>query len=423
MNDFYKELGISEEVVSLANLAEKELESEFKKHDEICKRNSNKVLSAFIKERISMEHFSGTNGYGYNDLGRDKVDNVFSYVFGAEDSLVRAQFVSGSHALTVCLFALLRPGDTLLSITGAPYDTLLEVIGVRENQSSLKSFGVNYKQVDLIDGYFDFEGVKKALEDKSIKVIEIQRSKGYSSRKSMSTDEIREVVKVIREIRDDVIVMVDNCYCEFVEEVTPLQVGADIMVGSLIKNLGAGVVPNGGYIAGRKDLVYLASDRLAVPGEGKDVGATLDMNRCFLQGMYMAPSVVNASVKTAILASYMLEKLGFDVEPKFDGKRVDIVQAIKFNDPDQMIRYCCGIQMASAVDSYVTPIPDEMPGYGDKIIMAAGAFVQGSTIELSCDGPLREPYIAYQQGGLTYDYGKLGVMKAITEVLKIKNDK
>ena len=418
MNNFYKELGISEEVIKLAEEVEEILKEEFKKHDNICKNNTTKVLSAFIKERISMEHFSGTNGYGFNDLGRDKVDNVFSYVLGAEDSLVRSQFISGTHALTVCLFSLLRPGDTLLSITGKPYDTLLEVIGVRENPSSLKAFGINYKEVDLINGYFDTEVIKKALEDKTIKVIEIQRSKGYSNRKSISTQEIEEIVKEIKKVRNDVIIMVDNCYCEFVEEKTPLEAGADIMVGSLIKNLGAGVVPNGSYISGKKELIELASDRLAVPGEGKDVGATLDMNRCFLQGIYMAPSVVNASVKTAIFASLMLEKLGFDVEPKYNGKRSDIVQAIKFNNPDKMIKYCCGIQMASAVDSYVTPIPDEMPGYGDKIIMAAGAFVQGSTIELSCDGPLRDPYIAYQQGGLTYDYGKLGVMKAITEILK-----
>lgn len=418
MNDFYKSLGISEEVVNLSLKVEEKLKDEFLKCDEICSRNTLKVLNAFIKERISMEHFNGTNGYGFNDLGRDKVDKVFSHVLGAEDALVRSQFVSGTHALTVCLFSLLRPGDTLLSITGTPYDTLLEVIGVRENPSSLKAFGINYKQVDLKDENFDILGIKKALEDESIKVIEIQRSKGYSNRKSISVSEIEEVVKEIKKVRSDVIVMVDNCYCEFVEEETPLEVGVDIMVGSLIKNLGAGVVPNGGYIAGKKELVHLASDRLAVPGEGKDVGATLDMNRCFLQGMYMAPSVVNASVKTAIFASLMLEELGFDARPRYNDKRVDIVEAIKFNDPDKMIKYCCGIQMASAVDSYVTPVPDEMPGYGDKIVMAAGAFVQGSTIELSCDGPLREPYVAYQQGGLTYDYGKLGVMKAITEILK-----
>ena len=412
-------LEISKEVLELSEKVEKELAPLFKKCDQICFNNSKKVLDAFIENEVSANDFCGTNGYGYNDIGRDKIDRIFSEVLGAEDALVRGQFVSGSHALTVCLFAMLRPGDVMLSITGTPYDTLLEVIGIRENDSSLKSFGIGYEQVDLIDNdTFDYEKIEKVLRSKKIKLIEIQCSKGYSSRKSITTSQIKEVVDVIRKIDKDVIIMVDNCYCEFVEEITPLEVGADIMVGSLIKNLGAGVVPNGGYIAGKKELVYLASERLAVPGEGKDVGATLDMNRCFLQGIYMAPSVVNASVKTAIFAGKMLEELGFKVEPKYDADRADIVEAIIFNDPDKMIKYCGGIQMASPIDSYVTPIPDDMPGYGDKIIMAAGAFVQGSTIELSCDGPLRPPYIAYQQGGLTYEYGKLGVLKAITEIRK-----
>ena len=412
-------LEISKEVLELSEKVEKELAPLFKKCDQICFNNSKKVLDAFIENEVSANDFCGTNGYGYNDIGRDKIDRIFSEVLGAEDALVRGQFVSGSHALTVCLFAMLRPGDVMLSITGTPYDTLLEVIGIRENDSSLKSFGIGYEQVDLIDNdTFDYEKIEKVLRSKKIKLIEIQRSKGYSSRKSITTSQIKEVVDVIRKIDKDVIIMVDNCYCEFVEEITPLEVGADIMVGSLIKNLGAGVVPNGGYIAGKKELVYLASERLAVPGEGKDVGATLDMNRCFLQGIYMAPSVVNASVKTAIFAGKMLEELGFKVEPKYDADRADIVEAIIFNDPDKMIKSCGGIQMASPIDSYVTPIPDDMPGYGDKIIMAAGAFVQGSTIELSCDGPLRPPYIAYQQGGLTYEYGKRGVLKAITEIRK-----
>lgn len=411
-------LEISKEVLELALKVEKELDLEFKKCDEVCFEYSNRVLNAFINNNVSINDFGGTNGYGYNDVGREKIDRIYSEVLGAEDALVRSQFVSGSHALTVCLFALLRPGDTMLSITGTPYDTLLEVIGVRENASSLKSFGVSYNQVDLIDGDFDYEKIREVISSNKIKLVEIQRSKGYSSRKSITTSQIKKVVELIRSIDKDVIIMVDNCYCEFVENRSPLEVGADVIVGSLIKNLGAGVVPNGGYIAGKKELVYLASERLAVPGEGKDVGATLDMNSKLLQGFYLAPSVVNASVKTAIFASKMLEELGFDVEPKYNEVRADIVQAIKFNDPDKMIKYCCGIQMASPIDSYVTPIPDDMPGYGDKIIMAAGAFVQGSTIELSCDGPLREPYIAYQQGGLTYEYGKMGVLKAITEILK-----
>ncbi|MGN0992319.1 MAG: aminotransferase class I/II-fold pyridoxal phosphate-dependent enzyme, partial [Bacilli bacterium] len=385
MNKLY----ISDDVLELSEKVEKELEPLFKKCDEICFNNSKKVLDAFIKNEVSALDFCGTNGYGYNDIGREKIDKIFSDVLGAEDALVRSQFVSGSHALTVCLFALLRPGDVMLSITGTPYDTLLEVIGIRENDSSLKSFGIGYEQVDLVnDEDFNYEKIEEVLKNKKIKLIEIQRSKGYSSRKSITISQIKDVVNFIRKIDKDVIIMVDNCYCEFVSEISPLEVGADIIAGSLIKNLGAGVVPNGGYIAGKKELVYLASERLAVPGEGKDVGATLDMNSCFLQGIYMAPSVVNASVKTAIFAGKMLEELGFNTIPNWDDERADIVQAIIFNDPDKMIKYCGGIQMASPIDSYVKPVPDDMPGYGDKIIMAAGSFVQGSTIELSCDGPL-----------------------------------
>lgn len=409
---------ISDDVLKMAKDAEKELVSIYNKCDDICFSNTRKVLNAFINNNVSFNDFSGTNGYGYNDVGREKIDSIFSEIFGAEDSLVRSQFVSGTHALTVCLFAMLRPGDVMLSITGSPYDTLHEVIGIKDNASSLKSFGVSYEEVALKNGEFDVLGIKSILRDTKVKLIEIQRSKGYSNRNSITIPMIRDVIKEIRSVSKDVIIMVDNCYCEFVEEVSPLEVGADLIVGSFIKNLGAGIVPNGGYIAGRKDLIMLAGERLTVPGEGKEVGATLDMNMKFLQGIYMAPSVVNASVKTAIFASYMLEKLGFAVEPRYNDSRADIVEAITFNDPDKLIKYCGGIQMASAIDSYVKPIPDDMPGYGDKVIMAAGTFVQGSTIELSCDGPFREPYTAYQQGALTYEYGKLGVMKAITEVLK-----
>ena len=409
---------ISDDVLKMAKDAEKELVSIYNKCDDICFSNTRKVLNAFINNNVSFSDFSGTNGYGYNDVGREKIDSIFSEIFGAEDSLVRSQFVSGTHALTVCLFAMLRPEDVMLSITGSPYDTLHEVIGIKDNASSLKSFGVSYEEVALKNGEFDVLGIKSILKDKKVKLIEIQRSKGYSNRNSITIPMIRDVIKEIRSVSKDVIIMVDNCYCEFVEEISPLEVGADLIVGSFIKNLGAGIVPNGGYIAGRKDLIELAGERLTVPGEGKEVGATLDMNMKFLQGIYMAPSVVNASVKTAIFASYMLEKLGFVVEPRYNDSRVDIVEAITFNDPDKLIKYCGGIQMASAIDSYVKPIPDDMPGYGDKVIMAAGTFVQGSTIELSCDGPFREPYTAYQQGALTYEYGKLGVMKAITEVLK-----
>ncbi len=411
-------LELSKEVLDLSEKVEKEIEKELKKSDELCLKNTKKVLNAFIKNEVSALDFHGTDGYGYNDIGREKIERIYSDILKAEDSLVRTQFISGSHALTVALFAFLRPNDTMLSITGLPYDTLHEVIGIKDNNSSLKAFAINYEQIDLVNNDFDIKKITKTLKTKKIKLIEIQRSKGYSSRKSITIDQIEKVIKEIRKVDKEVIIMIDNCYCEFVEDKSPLEVGADIIVGSLIKNLGAGLVPNGGYIAGKKELVHLAAERLAVPGEGKEVGPTIDMNKKILQGIYMAPSIVNSSIKTAIFASKMLENLGYQTEPKYNDNRADIVQSITFNDPDKLIRYCCGIQMASAIDSYVKPVPDDMPGYGDKIIMAAGTFIQGSTIELSCDGPLREPYTAYQQGGLTYEYGKLGVMKAITEILK-----
>ncbi len=411
-------LEISKEVLDLSKTVEQEIKDELQKSDELCLKNTEKVLNAFIKNEVSALDFNGTDGYGYNDIGREKIEKIYSDILKAEDSLVRTQFISGSHALTVALFAFLRPNDTMLSITGLPYDTLHEVIGIRDNNSSLKAFNINYEQIDLVNNDFDIEKIVKTLKTKKIKLIEIQRSKGYSSRKSITINQIEEVIKEIRKIDKKVIIMIDNCYCEFVEDKSPLEVGADVIVGSLIKNLGAGLVPNGGYIAGKKELVHLAAERLAVPGEGKEVGPTIDMNKKILQGIYMAPSIVNSSIKTAIFASKMLESLGYQTEPKYNDNRADIVQSITFNNPDKMIKYCCGIQMASAIDSYVKPIPDDMPGYGDKIIMAAGTFIQGSTIELSCDGPLREPYTAYQQGGLTYEYGKLGVLKAITEILK-----
>lgn len=411
-------LSIDEKVLELAKEVESDISKELEACDLLCLYNTEKVLNAFINNNVSAIDFNGTDGYGYHDVGREKIEKIYSEILGAEDSLVRSQFISGSHALTVALFACLRPGDVMLSITGLPYDTLHEVIGIRKSDSSLMSYGIKYEQIDLVNDDFDVDKIKDALKNKKIKLIEIQRSKGYSSRKSITISQIEAIVKEIRSVDKNVIIMVDNCYCEFVEDKSPLEVGADLIVGSLIKNLGGGLVPNGGYISGRKDLVYLSSERLGVPGEAKEVGPTLDMNKKILQGIYMAPSVVNSSLKTAIFASCMLEKLGFSTEPRYNEKRSDIVQSITFKDPDKMIKYCCGIQMASAIDSYVRPIPDDMPGYGDKIIMAAGTFIQGSTIELSCDGPLREPYIAFQQGGLTYEYGKLGVMKAITEILK-----
>lgn len=413
-----EEFKINDKVLSLSKEIEPELNVEFKKIEEICEINSLKVLSAFRKHQLSDSHFNQTTGYGYDDLGRDTLEQVYATIFKAEDALVRTQFISGTHALTVTLFGLLRPNDTLLSITGKPYDTLDEVIGIVPNNSSLKSFNVNYEQIDLVDNDFDYEKIEKKLKEKFIKVIEIQRSKGYSTRKSIVISKVEKVIKLIKKVSPKTIIMIDNCYCEFVSDREPIEVGADIAVGSLIKNLGGGIAPNGAYVVGRKDLVELVAERLTAPGEGKEVGPSLGMNKSLIQGLFMAPSVVASSLKTAVFASLMLEKLGYDVEPKYNEERADIVQNIIFRDPEKLVRYCQGIQQASPIDSHVTPEPWDMPGYTDKVIMAAGTFTQGSSIELSCDGPIREPYIAYEQGGLTYEYGKIGVMKAISNLLK-----
>lgn len=402
----------------LIKKAEYDLSKQFIKIDESCMKNSEKVLKAFQKYKISETHFTGTTGYGYDDIGRDTIEKVFKDVLGAQDALVRTQFISGSHALTVALFAYLRPGDTMLSITGTPYDTLHEVIGIKENSSSLKSFGINYEQIDLVNDNFDYDKIQERLKKSKIKLIEIQRSKGYSTRKSITIDKIDKVINKIRKIDKNVIIMVDNCYCEFVEDKTPLEVGADIIVGSLIKNLGGGIAPNGAYIAGKKELINLAAERLTLPGEGREVGPTLGINKSVLQGLFMAPSVVSSSLKTAILASKLLEDLGYKVEPRYNDIRADIVQNIEFGNPDKLIKFCQGIQMGSPVDSFAVPEPWDMPGYVDKVIMAAGTFTQGSSIEISCDGPIREPYIAYLQGGLTYEYGKLALKSAILQIMK-----
>ena len=414
----YNNLGISEEVVDLVNKCEIDCFEEFAKIDEACSFNSLKVLASFHRNKVSEAHFTGTTGYGYNDLGRDVIEDIFKDVLGCEDALVRGQFISGSHALTVCFFGLLRPGDLLLSISGKPYDTLDEVIGIRDNPSSLKSFGVKYEQIDLVDDDFDYEKIEEFVKNNKVKVVEIQRSKGYSTRKSLSLEKLGKVIKLIKNIDKDVIIMVDNCYCEFVSEAEPVSVGADIIVGSLIKNLGGGIAPNGAYIAGRRDLVSLCADRLTVPGCGKEVGPSLDINKQILQGLFMAPSVVSSALKTAVLTSRVMEELGYDVEPKYNDERVDIVQNIIFRDKRKLIEFTRGIQEASAIDSMAIVEPSDMPGYDSQVIMASGSFTQGSSIELSCDGPLREPYIAYMQGGLTYQCGKLGLMKAVTRVLK-----
>jgi len=418
----YQELNIDEKVVTLFNDKEKELKSIFEEIEKNEQENTLKVLSSFHKHQISEVHFNSTTGYGYNDIGRDTIEKVFADVLGSEDAIVRSQFISGTHALTVALFSYLRPNDIMLSITGTPYDTLHEVIGIKENPSSLASFGVKYDEIDLVDNDFNHEKITEYLKNNKVKLIEIQRSKGYSTRKSITIDKVKKVVETIRSIDKEVIIMVDNCYCEFVETVTPIEVGCDVIVGSLIKNLGGGIAPNGAYIAGRKELVELAGERLTCPGEGREVGPTLGINKQILQGLFFAPSVVASSLKTAVLTSKVLEDLGYNVEPKYNDQRADIVQNIIFNNREDLIKYCQGIQMASPIDSNAVPYPWDMPGYTDQVIMAAGCFTMGSSIELSCDGPLRIPYIAYQQGGLTYSYGKLGVMKAVTEILRGKNE-
>ena len=414
----YKEYGISEELLKLAEETENEVKEEFKKIDKVCEYNSLKVLNAFREFNISDMHFGSTTGYGYGDIGRDTIEKVFAKVLGAEDALVRSQFISGTHALTVALFAFLRPGDIFLSIAGKPYDTLDSVIGIEENQSSLKAFGIKYEQIDLVDNKFDKNAIIDRVKIGNVKLIEIQRSRGYSLRNSIGIEQVEEIIKQIRKVNKEVIIMIDNSYCEFVVIKEPLEVGADIIVGSLIKNLGGGITPNGAYIAGRKDLIELAAERLTSPGLGKEVGPTLGINKQILQGLFFAPNVVASSLKTAVFASRILEKLGYNPLPKYNEERADIVQTICFGGKEALIKYCQGIQMGSPIDSNSIPEPWDMPGYTDQVIMAAGAFTQGSSIELSCDAPIRPPYVAFMQGGLTYEYGKLGVLKAISNMEK-----
>jgi len=407
----------------MSNEMIKEIELKIKEQisniDDICEFNSKKVLEAFINNNVSDIHFNSTTGYGYNDLGRDTLEKVYADIFKSEAALVRSQFISGSHALTVGLFALLRPNDTMLSISGLPYDTLHEVIGIRDNASSLKSFGINYEQIDLIDNDFDYERIIDRVK-KGVKMVYIQRSKGYSSRKSITIDKLERIISSIRNVDKKVTIMVDNCYCELVCKKEPIEVGADIAVGSLIKNLGGGIAPNGAYIVGKKNLIELCAERLTLPGEGAEVGPSLGINKQLYQGLFMAPSVVAQSLKTAIFTAYALSNLGYKVEPLYNEERADIVQSIYFNDSSKLIKYCQGIQMASPIDSFAVPMPSDMPGYDDQIIMACGAFTQGSSIEISCDGPLRNPFIAYQQGALTYEYGKIAVVNAINELLKVE---
>ena len=392
------------------DIVNKNIENELKEIDKIVYNNSKKILDAFHKEKILTTDFNSSTGYGYNDIGRDKVEKVFADYFGCESALVRCQFVSGTHALSTAFFGILRPGDTLLSISGLPYDTLHEVIGIKDNPSSLKAFGINFKYIDLVNNDFDYDKIKDSL---NVKMVHIQRSIGYSLRDTLSIDKIEKVIKFIKDINKDVIIMVDNCYCEMCSYKEPTEVGADLVVGSLIKNLGGGIANNGGYICGKSDLVNLCSERLTSPGLGAEVGPSLNQTRNFMLGIYEAPMVVGNALKTKVFARELLKLLGSDM---INNELNDIVLGIVFNDREKLINFVKGIQMGSAIDSCYLPVPTDMPGYDNQIIMASGSFTEGSSIELSCDAPIRKPFVAYLQGALTFEYGKLGIIKAVENI-------
>ena len=392
------------------DIVNKKIEDELKEIDKIVYRNSKKVLDAFHKEKVLTTDFNSSTGYGYNDIGRDKVEKVFADYFGCESALVRCQFVSGTHALSTAFFGILRPGDTLLSISGLPYDTLHEVIGIKDNPSSLKAFGINFKYIDLINNDFDYDKIRDNL---NVKMVHIQRSIGYSLRDTLSIDKIEKVIKFIRSINKDVIIMIDNCYCEMCSYKEPTEIGADLVVGSLIKNLGGGIANNGGYICGKSELVNLCSERLTSPGLGAEVGPSLNQTRNFMLGFYEAPMVVGNALKTKVFARELLKLLGCDM---INNELNDIVLGIVFNDKEKLIKFVKGIQMGSAIDSCYLPVPTDMPGYDNQIIMASGSFTEGSSIELSCDAPIREPFVAYLQGALTFEYGKLGIIKAVENI-------
>ena len=392
------------------DIVNKKIEDELKEIDKIVYSNSKKVLDAFHKEKVLTTDFNSSTGYGYNDIGRDKVEKVFADYFGCESALVRCQFVSGTHALSTAFFGILRPGDTLLSISGLPYDTLHEVIGIKDNPSSLKAFGINFKYIDLINNDFDYDKIRDSL---NVKMVHIQRSIGYSLRDTLSIDKIEKVIKFIRSINKDVIIMIDNCYCEMCSYKEPTEIGADLVVGSLIKNLGGGIANNGGYICGKSELVNLCSERLTSPGLGAEVGPSLNQTRNFMLGIYEAPMVVGNALKTKVFARELLKLLGCDM---INNELNDIVLGIVFNDREKLINFVKGIQMGSAIDSCYLPVPTDMPGYDNEIIMASGSFTEGSSIELSCDAPIRKPFVAYLQGALTFEYGKLGIIKAVENI-------
>lgn len=419
MNEAYKLYNISDKLINIVENAEEELRYKFDEINDVALYNQAKVLKAFNEARISQAHFGKTTGYGYNDIGREAIEKVYADVFKAEDALVRVQFVNGTHAIATTLQALLMPNDTLLAITGTPYDTLCEVIGIKESKKSLKSYGIKYDQIDLLENDdIDIQSVVNYLKENKVKVIHIQRSRGYALRRAFEIDEIEEVVKAIRSVDKDVIIMVDNCYGEFVETKEPIEVGADVVCGSLIKNIGGGLCETGGYIVGREDLIELCAVTLTCPGIGKECGATMSQNRNMLQGMFMAPSTVKNAMMAAVLSAKVMEELGYETFPNSFADRADIVQSIKFNNKEDLIKFIQGIQAASPVDSHVTPYPWDMPGYDSQVIMAAGTFIDGASIELSADSPIREPYVAYMQGGLTYESAKLAICSAIQNMLR-----
>ena len=412
---------INEDLLKLATSAEQELQDVFKGFENTALINSAKVLKAFQNNRVNVADFNEVTGYGYYDGGREKLEKIYSEVFGAEDSLVRVQIMSGTHALALTLFGLLKYGDTLLSVSGEPYDSLRTIIGTDgDSRNSLIKHGIKYEQIDLINNDFDYPSIIARLKKGNVKVIEIQRSRGYSQRKSLTIAQIEKLCQEVKKVAPNVIIMVDNCYGDFVETKEPTEVGADISVGSLMKNLGGGIAKTGGYILGKKDLVNDVAERYSAPCIGKDLGANLNQNLSLYRGLYLAPSVVCNSLKTMAFASFILEKLGFSVSPKYNEYRTDIIQTIDLNDPKKLVNFCKGIQFGSPIDSYVTPVPAPMPGYPNDEVMAGGSFISGSTIELSCDGPMVAPYTAYMQGGLTYEYGKLGILYALNNIINNK---
>ena len=420
INEFLKHFfGVSESVLKLIDNAEEKVKNQFERIEEIAKINQVRVMRAFADHRVSETHFLPTTGYGYDDLGRDTLDKIYAQIFGCEDALVRHNFISGTHTISTALFGVLRPGDTLVSITGKPYDTLEEVIGItgESGNGSLADFGICYKQVDLLDnGEPDYDLIKKNLEDNKIKAVIMQRSKGYGDRPTYSCEKLGELIKFVKSVSPETITIVDNCYGEFVEIYEPTKFGADLVMGSLIKNPGGGLARTGGYIAGKKKLIELCSYRLTSVGIGKECGASLGFNREMYQGLFLAPHVVSQAVKAAVLCSAVYDELGFSVNPKPFEERYDIIQAVKLESAERMIAFCQGIQNGAPVDSFVVPEPWDMPGYSDQVIMAAGAFVQGASIEFSADGPIKEPYIAYMQGGLTYESARLGIIMSVQKM-------